>query len=232
MRLSYTRFSSYESCPYSVVLSDSDYARPNVAHMMTGRVVHKLAEAWPGDPGWMSSRAKQYFEAEERSARSGGDKLYWGSAEKRDNALRKAELLCKVTEKYLGPMLEGSRREWWIECPLGDDEVRGIIDIWVPNKIVDIKTSSDDKWLKWDQLDFYAWILIENGVEVEKTCFLAPALDPVVRCREVDMDVVRSIHQRALVVLDRMKQGDWSPRPSPERCSSCFHGQYCTFRGR
>jgi len=51
IKLSYSRWSAYRDCPYSLVLEKAHKGETDQRIFIPGRVVHSLAEKWPGEEG-------------------------------------------------------------------------------------------------------------------------------------------------------------------------------------
>jgi len=173
----------------------------------------------------MACNAKEFFEIEIKESRP------YRSGEKVAGALRKVVSLAAVLEPVLAGLYEKGewKREEWIDCQLPGVELRGVIDIRGSDVICDIKTSKDFKWLKVEQLEFYAFILKQNGIEVGQGCFITPAMGQKLHHHKLYPWRLERIGMLVGEVVRDMRAEKYEPTPGVA-CHNCFYDRWCEHR--
>ncbi len=218
--LSYTRWALYHKCPRSYLLDEQRKAQVDASKFIVGRAVHTLAETWDGALGQMLAGADDCLRATLNKAN-----LNWSGA-RYDKELARAKKLVIALEEPLRPIIiQDCKREEWVRKTVLGVKLRGPIDILVPGVIYDIKTSTDTKWLKVDQLLFYAWL----AGDIEVGVFITPAMKKKLHYHRMYPAKLAEVELGVTKAIEGIRKQQFEPVITPG-CGQCDYRQWCVGR--
>lgn len=238
MRYSYTFLDTYMRCHKRAYLQYVkkviDYNDYDNRPFIVGIVVDKLFEKWVQrdfELGYMEGNAEGLFNwyCQRR-------KVIWkgeGDKERLQNrAVKVARLLQDVAlDAGLPDMGEIDVQKKVLykgEPGFEEFEFYGKLDIWIPkfNAVWDLKVTTQKKYLKRYQLDFFTWLLERTGHEVKEIAFLVPEMRPAVQYFDIEEADKVSFEQELLMLLsDIRNEEEWLP--TAKECWGCPVWSHC-----